>query len=162
MFDWAQLLGLRPRRPESKAESENDSRVRVLALTSNDHFYARLVDIATAGGWEIRRAGELPEALEILRSQTAPLVIFDWDENGQDWRLSLDRLCAAPGHPCVLLASRVLDENLRQEVMRFRGYDVLPRSADREEIVRTIQFAWFWTTRSHAPVEGRTRQEGKR
>jgi len=30
--------------------------------------------------------------------------------------------------PCVLLASGVVDDNLKGEVLRHRGYDVLPES----------------------------------
>jgi hypothetical protein len=61
-----------------------------------------------------------------------------------------------------LLASRLVDDNLRQEVIRFGGYDVVARSAVRDQIVRTIQFAWFWTTRSHRFSDGGTQQEASR
>ena len=64
-----------------------------------------------------------------------------------DWRAGIKRIASAQCHPCVLLASRVADENMRQEVIRHHGYDVLPRSADRDQVVQAIQFAWFWITR---------------
>lgn len=161
MLRLAQLLGFRPKHPANDSHGPADAIIRLLAITTNDRFYAGLVDIATSCGWEIRRASAIREGLDILRSLSMPLVVFDWDENGHDWRDGIGRLGAAPNHPCVLLASRVIDENLRQEVMRFHGYDVLARSADKDQIIRTIRFAWFWTTRSRRIAEGANPQEAR-
>jgi DNA-binding NarL/FixJ family response regulator len=124
-------------------------RIRILAITTNDQFYSGLVDIAASCGWEVRRASCLKEGLDIVRSLSIPLVLFDWDENGHDWRAAIKRLVSAHCHPCVLLISRVADENMRQEVIRLHGYDVLPRSAGRDQVIQAIQFAWFWITRPH-------------
>ena len=146
MFQLTKLLGFRPR--QTVGDSPGQPAVRLLAITANDRFYADLVDIASSCGWEIRRAGTLKEALDAIRAFSMPLVLLDAEEDGHDWRGSLPRLVSASSHPCVLVASRFADENMRQEVLRFHGYDVLPKSADRDGIIRTIQFAWFWTTRS--------------
>jgi DNA-binding response OmpR family regulator len=159
MLHWAKLLGLRTRSAAKDARDGTASRTRVLAITADDCFYSTLVEIASSSGWEIRRATTAQEGLDIVCSFSMPLVIFDWDENGPNWRGGLDRLSAARSHPCILLASRVVDDNLRQEVIRFGGYDVLVRSAGRELILRTIQFAWFWITRSHRFSDGATQQE---
>ena len=132
-----------------KHEPETNLAIRLLAITTNDQFYSGLVDIAASCGWEIRRASSVKEGLDVVRSLAVPLVLFDWDENGHDWRAGLNRLASTHCRPCVLLASRVADENMRQEVIRYHGYDVLPRSADRDQVVQAIQFAWFWITRPH-------------
>lgn len=154
MFRWSDLLGLWPRNRTAGSRNEATSAVRLLAITSRDEFYARLVDIASSSGWEIRRATTVQEGLAVLRSTAIRLILFDWYETGNDWRHGLNRLGAAPNHPCVLLASRFADDNLRQEVMRLGGYDVLSRSADRVQIVRTLEFAWFWATRSQGFANG--------
>jgi DNA-binding NarL/FixJ family response regulator len=130
-----------------KQQLEANLTIRLLTITTNDQFYSGLVDIAASRGWEIRRASSVTEGLDVVRSVGIPLVLFDWDENGNDWRAGLNRLASAHCHPCVLLASRVADENMRQEVIRHHGYDVLPRSADQDQVVQAIQFAWFWITR---------------
>jgi hypothetical protein len=49
-----------------------------------------------------------------------------------------------PAHPSVLLASRVADDYLLQEVVRNHGYDLLPKSAPSEKLIHCINFAWFW------------------
>jgi DNA-binding response OmpR family regulator len=159
MLRWIQRLHIRPKHTQDNARRPANSTVRVLAITGNDQFYSSLVDAATSHGWEIRRASSLTQGLEITRSLRMPLVLFDWDENGDDWREALQRLVRAPGHPTVLLASRLADENMRQEVIRLQGYDVLPRSADRDRMVRTIQFAWFWITRSNRFHDGAEQKE---
>jgi DNA-binding response OmpR family regulator len=160
MFHWAELLGLRTRPPAKEPHSE--ASIRLLAITLDDRFYAGLVEIASSSGWEIHRASSVQEGLDIVRSLSVPLVLFDWDESGPNWRRGLARLCAAPTHPCILLASRLVDDNLRQEVIRFGGYDVLARSAVRDQVLRTIQFAWFWITRSHRFSDGGAQQEASR
>ena len=147
MFQLTKLLGIRPKRTPENVREQAHSPVRLLAITVNDRFYAELVDIASNSGWEIRRAGSPREGIELIRTLPVTLVLLDSEEDGHDWRASLQRLASSPGHPCVLVASRFADENMRQEVLRFHGYDVVSKW-DRERIARTIQFAWFWTTRS--------------
>jgi hypothetical protein len=158
MPHWGRFLGLKSRQADTPEHAS--SAVRLLAITTDDVFYTFLVDTATSCGWEIRRAASLPEAIDLIRSYSIPLVILDWSDSAQDWRGELDRLCTGSSHPCVLLASEVMDDNLKGEVLRHRGYDVLPRFGDREQIVRLIQFAWFWTTRSRRLMEAET-QRGK-
>lgn len=137
---------------DASAHAGPPSTVRILAITSDDRFYSILVDAGSSCGWEIRRSSTVQEGLDAVRSLHVPLVIFDWDGSEQDWGHALDRIWAAPNHPCVLLASRLMNDNLRQEVQRHHGYDVLPRTGDRDRIVRTVEFAWFWTTHKYASI----------
>ncbi len=74
----------------------------------------------------------------------ASVAIYDWPETEQDWRCNVDRLTARPNHPCILLASRVDDEYLAAELVRHGGFDVIPRAADAERLIRNIQFACFF------------------
>ena len=145
MTTWRRLFRFRSQNTGVLPDGSN-SPVSLLVVTENDRFYSQLVDAGCSCGWEVRRASAISEAIETIRAHSIPLVILDWDENGHDWRDGLQRLTSAHDGACVLLASPVMDDNLRQEVLRFRGYDVVPKRADREQIVRTVQFAWFWIT----------------
>jgi len=142
---WRQLLGMRGQNSGVPHETPN-SPVRLLVITENDRFYSSLVDAGSGSGWDVRRASAIAEAIEMIRAHSIRLAILDWDENGHDWRDGLRRLTSAHQETCILLASPVMDDNLRQEVLRFRGYDVVPKRADRDQIIRTVQFAWFWIT----------------
>src|ERR1700689_254364 len=108
MFHWAELLGLRTRPPANNVRNEATAAIRLLAITADDRFYSNLVEIAASSGWEIHRASTVQEGLDVVRSLSMPLVLFDWDENGPNWRAGLTRLYAAPRHPCILLASRLV------------------------------------------------------
>jgi len=122
--------------------------VRVVVITADDRFHSFVRDIAATGEWTVFRALTIEQALAILRSESVPLVIYDGDTADTHWREAIERLTKSQPGLCVMLASTVADEYLRSEVLRHRGYDILPRSADREQMVRALQFAWFWTTRS--------------
>ncbi len=138
MFQWARILGIHPR----PAIPQSEPAVDLLAITADDGFYATLRDIAETRNWRIQRADTVENAAASL---SPDLVILDSD--GEEWQTAVGRLASLPNRPCVLLASPVVDENLREEVIRSRGYDVFARSADRDQIVRSIQFAWFWAKR---------------
>ncbi len=47
----------------------------------------------------------------------------------------MKRLNNLPARPCVLLASRVADDYLLQEVVRNHGYDLLPKSAPSAKLI---------------------------
>src|SRR5947207_3273743 len=106
MLHWTQLLGFRPKHAAVDSRQDAQRPIRILAITTNDRCYSGLVDIAAGCGWEIRRASSVKEGLDVVRSLAVPLVLFDWDENGNDWRAGIKRIASAQCHPCVLLASR--------------------------------------------------------
>lgn len=161
MFEWARFLGFRAKRSEDAARRTADSRVRVLAITADDAFYADLVDLGASREWEVHRAGALHNGIELAQSLLIPLVILDCGGSSRNWRREMSRICDTPPHPCVLLASRVVDDNLRQEVLRHRGYDIYPRTGNREQAARVIEFAWFWATRSRTLTDSGKQQEAR-
>ena len=85
--------------------------------------------------------------MQVLDQFRPSVAIYDWPAAEDDWRIDVDRLTAGPEHPCVLLASRVDDEYLRAELVRHGGFDVIPRSADANRLIRNIEFAYFHVTR---------------
>jgi DNA-binding NtrC family response regulator len=127
---------------------DTGSAVRLLLITSDDQFYALFRDIASDRKWSVSRVGTVEQAFPILRRVDVPLILYDWNAPLSDWQEGIRSLTALQPDSCVILASTFADEYLRREVARNRGYDVLPRSADRDKLIRTLQFAWFWRTRS--------------
>jgi len=128
--------------------SPTSAAVRLLLITSDDQFYVFLREIATERKWSVSRVGTVEQAFPIVQQQDVPLILYDWNNPLSDWQEGVRSLTALRPDSCVILASTVADEYLRREVARNRGYDVLPRSADRDKLIRTLQFAWFWRTRS--------------
>jgi hypothetical protein len=89
----------------------------------------------------MRLTRNVEESLHALDSFPAHLVIYDWMPETNDWRLAVDKLSSRRDHPCILLASRVVDEYLWAELVSHGGFDVIPRSADTEQLIRSVRFA---------------------
>jgi DNA-binding NtrC family response regulator len=142
------LRWLRMARPASRvepAEPKVEPAVELLVITRDAELYERIRDIASPWKWTIREASEAP-AIPVCFSQSTPIriVVYDGDTIDGDWKDALTRIKLWDKQPCVLLASRVADPYLCDEVVRCGGYDVIAKSAAREQLVGTLRFAWFW------------------
>lgn len=124
--------------------TEDELILRLVVVTPDDEFHARLQQIALSCHWRIARAASIEEAEVLIASRPTPLVVYEADRNDTNWRVALGRLNGQPTHPCVLLASRVADDNLLHEVLRNHGYDILPKPATREKLIHRLNLAWFW------------------
>ncbi len=136
--------GLRPDATVTTHTGEEESVLRFTVITPDDDFYQRLQQIAGGCQWQIARAVSLDEAERLLLENPTPLVIYEEGSAANSWQSALRRLHDSATHPCVLLASGVSDDNLLREVVGNHGYDVLPKSATREKIIRCLNFAWLW------------------
>jgi len=115
-------------------------------ITTDLDFHAYLSEVVSTAGWSIRAAATVEEAIPETRDRSCSLVIYDCNET-DDWRGAFDRLRSVNSTTCLLLASRVTDPYLWQEVIDAGGFDVLPRSAPQDELIRKLRFAWFWNER---------------
>ena len=129
---------------EPRVAQDSDSIVRFIVITADEEFYLRLHQIADTNEWRIGRASSTGEAEKLILAKPTPIVILDSDSNDGNWRDALRNLNVLEGQPCVLLASRVADDYLLQEVVRNHGYDLLPKSAASEKLIHRLKFAWFW------------------
>jgi DNA-binding NtrC family response regulator len=116
----------------------------VLAITADLDFLSRLLEASGTSDWTVRHALSFDDAVVILSREPFPVIVYDSDLLEVPWKLALPRLAATAGGACILLASRVADEYLWQEVVRCRGYDILAKSAGMDRMVTTLRFAWFW------------------
>jgi hypothetical protein len=129
---------------ESRVAADDDLIVRLIVITADEDFYLRLQQIAGTSDWRIGRALSTDEAETLISAKPTPIVVYDSDSDGGNWRGALRSLNGLPTRPCVLLASRVADDYLLQEVVRNHGYDLLPKSAPSEKVIHRLEFAWFW------------------
>jgi DNA-binding response OmpR family regulator len=116
---------------------------RVLAVTADLAFYAGVLSAASSAGWRTDWASTLNRGVELCKAKAPPIVIYDSNLPGVDWRFALDRLSAAPSHPRILLAAPSIDEELWENVLRRHGYDVIERAANSEQLERVFRFAWL-------------------
>jgi len=144
MLDLIQRLLAPPTAEAITQISENRiRRPRVLAVTADLCFYSGVLSAASSARWRTDWARTLNRAVEICRLKSPPIVIFDSNLPGVDWRCAFDRLSAVPSRPRILLAAPSIDEELWENVLRRRGYDVVDRAANSEQLERTFRFAWL-------------------
>ena len=140
MFDFAGRLRL-PSRTNRTSESTPEVTIKLVLITPDDDLYLSVHNVAKHCGWQLLRARSVEQSLHTLNAFPARLVIYDWTPEDEDWRSAIDRLSARPDHPCILLASRVIDEYLWADLVTHGGFDVIHRCADPEQLTRAVQFA---------------------
>jgi DNA-binding NarL/FixJ family response regulator len=128
----------------ARVAADDDLVVHFVVITADENFYLRLQQIADASQWRLGRALSTDEAQPLISAQPTPIVLYDADSNGENWRDAVRDIKDLPAHPCVLLASRFADDYLLQEVLRNHGYDLLPKSAPNDKLIHSLKFAWSW------------------
>jgi FixJ family two-component response regulator len=124
---------------------------RVLAILASTADRAQLESIFKNADWAIVFADGVP-----LTGDQPPIVLYDRDIPGSDWRQSIQKLAGGPHPRKVILASFVADDYLWEEVIHCGGYDILPKPFRETEVRHVIQFAWASVTKS-LPSEQRTK-----
>jgi DNA-binding NtrC family response regulator len=127
----------------NKTVSVIGSAPQIVMVTADLGFYSWVLGAVNASGWRVEWARSMKRAMEMCRSGFAPIVIYDHNLPGVDWRRAVEQLSGAAPHGRVLVAARKIDEDLWRMVLRRRGYDVLARTADRDELKRELHFAWL-------------------
>jgi FixJ family two-component response regulator len=107
-----------------------------LAILTSQADRAQLESIFEKAGWRIVFA----DAIEDI--QPIPIVLYDRDLPGADWRQAIQQLSGSQHPRKVILASFVADDYLWEEVIHFGGYDILPKPFRESEVLHTMQFAW--------------------
>ncbi len=116
----------------------------VLAILTSQTDRTQLQSIFEKAGWRIAFANSMDE----LTAQPMPIVLYDRDLPGADWRQAIQQLAGSQPSRKVILASFVADDYLWEEVIHFGGYDILPKPFRESEVRHVIQFAWAAVTKS--------------
>ncbi len=154
MFDLKRLahMGRSARQPSSEPARRTlalGEPVKLVAITQDPDDAETLRQIAAGYGWRISIVPSSDAAIALLKEQPTPLVICDRDISGEAWRDVLAKVAALPQAVCVLLASRVVDDYLWNQVIRHHGYDVVVKPFQPEQLSRAVTFAWSWRGWAH-------------
>jgi DNA-binding NtrC family response regulator len=126
---------------DTQAAQPPEECISLLFVTQADEDSEQLRRIARDLGWIVRVARGTSEAVNSLQEDPASVVICDHDLPTEDWRQMVSRMAALPRSNCVLLASGVMDQYLWNEVIQCRGFDVVSKPFQKEELRRTVTFA---------------------
>jgi FixJ family two-component response regulator len=129
-----------------------EPRLAVLAILTSQSDRAQLQSVFENAGWRIVFANSIEEPT----TQPIPIVLYDRDLPGLDWRQAIQQLSVSQPSRKIILASFVADDYLWEEVIHFGGYDILPKPFRESEVRHVIQFAWAAVTKS-LPSEQRTK-----
>ena len=121
----------------------------LIAISSDTCFFASLVHATTPYGWTVRWARSITGAVEMLAERSAPIIIYDSGPVAGDWTDSIARLSSASEDPCIVMAAGLVSEELWQEALSRRVYDVVYRIGHGSQLVATLQFARKWSTNRH-------------
>jgi DNA-binding NtrC family response regulator len=148
MFDLRRVvhMGRSTRRaiPKEVSRTSSNEPVQLVAIIQDPDDSKSLEQIAASYGWKISIVGSSDAAVAFLKEQPTPLVICDRDLSSEAWSDVLGKIAAQPQAVCVLLASRVADQYLWNQVIQHHGYDLVVKPFQPEELRRAVTFAWSW------------------
>ena len=135
------------------------SRVPVVALVVSEQDRYILSSTSGHEALDVRFAESCEEARTLANKLTAPIVLFDRDWPGAEWRTAVAILAALPHRACVILMSGVADDYLWQELIRTGGYDVLPKPLRPDNVVRVVKLALsYWNSALKPAIPARRAQ----
>jgi DNA-binding NtrC family response regulator len=128
-------------------------RITIVALVVNDYDRNVLRGISDREPIEIHFAESRVDAWDALNRLNSPLILYDRDWPDAEWRTTVQTFAASPQRSCVILASRVADDNLWQELIRCGGYDLLAKPFRTDDVARALKLALsYWSSaRAAAP-----------
>ena len=121
------------------------SPIKIVALLSEDHDRFVTSDLCCANHWAVFFANAVDEARLALDRLKPQIVLFDRDLAGADWRTAMSSFASCSNGACIVLISKVMDDNLWSEVVCNGGYEVLPKPLHDDELSRAVKLAWtYW------------------
>jgi CheY-like chemotaxis protein len=122
-------------------------RIAVVAIVVSKHDRHVLESVSGHGLLELHFVESCEEARTVANQLSAPVILFDRDLPGAEWRTAVETLAASPHRACVVLMSSVVDDYLRQELFRRGGYEVLAKPLQADNVLRVIKLALsYWTS----------------
>jgi len=148
---WDHFLKMwRPRHSDQKRRAPwagvaAGSRTPVLALGLASQDRAVLQEVCRQRNLELHFADSREEARSANDVLIAPVILYDRDWPHEDWRTVVRDFAGCSHGACVVLLSRVVDDYLRQELIRRGGYDLLVKPVRADDAGRMVNLALsYW------------------
>ena len=123
------------------------SRISVVAVVVDEHDRLVLTGLCGDEPFDVHFTESWEEARALATQLIAPVIFFDRDWPGVDWKPVVRSLAASPSGTCVVLLSAVSDDYLWQELIRHGGYDVLIKPLKANKVARVVKLARsYWNS----------------
>ena len=131
--------------PTEETTPADTTCIRIVSVLATAQDRCLLDEVSNRNQWNVVFANAYNEACLLSDRLKPPIILFDRDVAGPDWRHAVASLASASGSACVLLISRVADDYLWNEVVLNGGYDVLSKPLREDEVMRAVRLAWsYW------------------
>jgi len=101
-------------------------------------------------GWKLTIAGTPAAAVARHRESPFPIILYERELTGCDWRLLVSLFGRLSPPPSVILLSPSADRNLWDEVIRCGGSDILRMPFDRDAVMRAVRAGWtLWRSQQN-------------
>jgi len=131
----------RPNRSTDRNAPTITPRISIVALVVSDHDRQVLTFVSNREPVDIHFAESHVDAREAMHRLNAPVILYDRDWPDEDWRTTVRTLASSPHRSCVILASRVADDYLWQELIRCGGYELLAKPFRPDDVTRALKLA---------------------
>ena len=128
------------------------SRVPIVALVVNEQDRYVLRNISGQELLDVHFAESYEEGQAAAKQLAAPVILFDRNWPGTEWKPAVESLAASSHRPCIILMSGVADDYLFQELIRRGGYDVVPKPLRPDNVARVVKLALSYWNRSAKPT----------
>jgi hypothetical protein len=129
-------------------------RIAIVALVVSDHDRDVLTRISDREPVDIHFAESHVDAWEAMNRLNSPVILYDRDWPDAEWRTTVQALASSPHRSCVILASRVADDYLWQELIRCGGYDLLAKPFRADDVARALKLALsYWKSARAAATQ---------
>jgi DNA-binding NtrC family response regulator len=121
--------------------------VTILCLLGEGPGRSLMTGICHRNQWGASFSKTREEAERFLQKLKPQIMLFDRDIAGADWRSLVTGFAAASGGACIMLASKVIDDYLWNELVSCGGYEVVRKPLREDEVCRAVRMAWsYWSS----------------
>ena len=128
-------------------------KLTMVALLGDSRDRELLARVAGEQQWTVHWAFACGDCGNLARQSRAQIVLCDRELAGVPWREVLQMIVSTKQRIYGILVSKVADDYLWNEVIRWGGHDVLTAPLREEEVLRAIRLGWsYWnsTMRTHS------------
>jgi DNA-binding NtrC family response regulator len=131
----------------AKWQRTSSPAVHIVCLVAEDADRSLVLQLCRRNQWGSSFPESRANAERALHEIKPQIMLFDRDIAGRDWRDFVAGFAAASSGVCIMLLSKVIDDNLWNDLVVNGGYEVLRKPLREDEVTRVVRMAWsYWSS----------------
>ncbi len=121
--------------------------VNIVCFVANESDRSLMAQLCRRDQWGVSFPESREQAEQALHEIKPQIMLFDRDIAGQHWREFVAGFAAATSGVCIMLLSKVIDDNLWNDLVSNGGYELLRKPLREEEVSRAVRMARsYWSS----------------